>query len=357
MRLYALTAAMLLSGGIALADGSAANKTLMTVADTPVSLAEFQYFYDRDASLDRERHLGVGEFLKGFIDYRLKLQAALDAHVAADAHVQGRNHVGETDGSRAYYIYKVRQKEVAEKGGAVKAAQILVRIDQMANSAQQDEARRKAFAIRKELDKGADFSELARRYSDDAATAQCGGVLPWLVRGTAVKALEDAVFSMKVGTVSQPVLSEWGYHIIRLDDRCDSVPYDAVREDILRELDARAIRDRIVDDRPESMEVSSAAVLQNPHPVWKGVESEMHDAALIEAVCKKEVWNKAAADRQGLLDFFLQNKRKMKYKGKVPDEVAIADYQDFLEKQWLSSLRGKYPVKVDYQVLSQVDKH
>lgn len=348
---------MFLSGSIALADGSAESKTLLMVADTPVSLAEFQYFYDKDASLDRERHLGVEEFLKGFIDYRLKLQAALDAHVAVATPIQGKNHVYEADESRAYYIYKVRQKEVAEKGGAVKAAQILVRIDQMANSAQQEEACRKAFAIRKELDKGADFSELARRYSDDTTTAQCGGVLPWMVRGTTVKALEDVVFTMKVGAVSQPILSEWGYHIVRLVDRCDSIPYDAVHEDILRELDAQAIRDRIVDNGSETMEVSSAAVLQNPHPVWKGAESEMHDAALIDAVCKKEVWHKAVADRQGLLTFFQQNKRKMKYKGTVPDEVVIADYQDFLEKQWLASLRVKYPVRVDYHVLSQVDKH
>ncbi len=348
---------MLLSGSIAFADGSADNKTLLMVADTPVSLAEFQYFYDKDASLDGERHLGVEEFLKGFIDYRLKVQAALDAHVAVTVPVQGKSHVFDADESKAYHIYKVRQKEVAERGGAVKAAQILVRIDQMANSAQQEEARRKAFAICKELDKGVDFSELARRYSDDVTTAQCGGVLPWLVRGQTVKTFEDAVFSMKVGTVSQPILSEWGYHIIRLDDRRNSIPYDAVREDILSELDAQAIRDRIVVDGTGDKEVSSTSISQTSLHEWKGVEGEMQDAALVDAVCKKEVWNKAAADRQGLLAFFQQNKRKMKYKGKVPDEVVLADYQDYLEKQWLVSLRVKYPVKVDYHVLSQVDKH
>ena len=356
MKLYASIAAMLLLGSIAFADNqkiASQSPTLMTIAGHPVSLAEFNYFYSKNNSVKGNEQTDVDEYLRHFIDYRLKLQAALDAHVNVPNSFM--EDIESSNDEKAYHIYKVRQQNVAGMGGAIKAAQILIKIDQMATNAEQSRAKDKADAIYQALRNGADFSVMARSNSDDLATAQSGGELPWIVRGQTVKAFEDVAFSMQVGTISEPVLSEYGYHIIKLDDKQNFIPYDALRSDIHRMLDARDIRDRIEDERfdgPVSVSQSKRDVEE-----WQGLESEYRDGLLVYEICNKEVWERASSDKQGLISFFEQNKRKKKYKGKRPDHLVMADYQDQLEKQWVASLRRKYPVKVDPDVLATVNKH
>jgi peptidyl-prolyl cis-trans isomerase D len=65
---------------------------------------------------------------------------------------------------------------------------------------------------------GKDFGELAKRYSQDPGSAQNGGDLGWAERSTFVKPFADALFGLKVGEIAGPVKTQYGYHIIRLDE-------------------------------------------------------------------------------------------------------------------------------------------
>src|SRR5215469_2818496 len=65
---------------------------------------------------------------------------------------------------------------------------------------------------------GKDFGELAKQYSQDPGSAQNGGDLGWAERGAFVKPFADALFAMKVGEIAGPVKTQYGYHIIRLDE-------------------------------------------------------------------------------------------------------------------------------------------
>jgi len=76
-----------------------------------------------------------------------------------------------------------------------------------------------AWEVHTELVEGADFAELAAEYSQDASNKDNGGDLGWFGRGTMVTAFEDAAFALEVGELSEPAQTEFGYHIIRLDDR------------------------------------------------------------------------------------------------------------------------------------------
>ncbi|HXF96516.1 MAG TPA: peptidylprolyl isomerase, partial [Gemmatimonadales bacterium] len=67
------------------------------------------------------------------------------------------------------------------------------------------------------LRRGADFAELARRFSDDTATRQQGGELGWFRRGVMVRNFELVAFSLRPGVVSDPVETEFGFHIIKVD--------------------------------------------------------------------------------------------------------------------------------------------
>ncbi len=68
-----------------------------------------------------------------------------------------------------------------------------------------------------------------------------------------MKAFEDAAYSMKVGNLQAPVSSEFGYHIIKLNGKQNFFPYDSLKNDIYRFIDARGIRERIIDEKLDSL--------------------------------------------------------------------------------------------------------
>lgn len=73
--------------------------------------------------------------------------------------------------------------------------------------------------VRRQVEEGADFNELARTYSDEPSAVQSGGDLGWFARGRMVKPFEDAAFALEVGQLSEPVLSRFGYHLIKLQEK------------------------------------------------------------------------------------------------------------------------------------------
>lgn len=81
-----------------------------------------------------------------------------------------------------------------------------------------DAAQRKAQELRTQLDGGADFAQLARSASDDPGSKEQGGDLGWVRKGAMVPAFEEALFQMQAGTVSGPVQTDFGWHLIRLDE-------------------------------------------------------------------------------------------------------------------------------------------
>jgi parvulin-like peptidyl-prolyl isomerase len=70
--------------------------------------------------------------------------------------------------------------------------------------------------IYERLQAGADFAELARTRSKDTGSGANGGDLGWFGRGAMVGEFEDAAFSLEVGEISEPVQTEFGYHIIQV---------------------------------------------------------------------------------------------------------------------------------------------
>ncbi|WP_060671643.1 peptidylprolyl isomerase [Rossellomorea vietnamensis] len=70
--------------------------------------------------------------------------------------------------------------------------------------------------VKKKLDEGGDFAELAKEYSTDTSNAESGGELGYFGKGEMVSEFDDKAFSMKEGEISDPVKTEFGYHIIKV---------------------------------------------------------------------------------------------------------------------------------------------
>ena len=102
----------------------------------------------------------------------------------------------------------------------VKASHILISAPKATSTKEQIEAARvKAEGIKKEIDGGLDFADAAKKYSEDTGSAQQGGELDYFARGEMVQEFSDVAFNTKVGSVSDPVLTEFGWHIIKVEAR------------------------------------------------------------------------------------------------------------------------------------------
>lgn len=109
---------------------------------------------------------------------------------------------------------------------------ILLSVPPGADPSLEAAAREKAGALLDQLREGADFAEVAREHSQDPGSAAAGGDLGWVERGIMVPAFEEAAFALEPGVVSEPVRSEFGYHLIKVTEvrGGSGADFDAVRD-------------------------------------------------------------------------------------------------------------------------------
>jgi len=124
-------------------------------------------------------------------------------------------------------------------GVQVHARHILLLVPQGATAAQRDSLRRQAESLRAQAAAGADFADLARRFSKDPTSAERGGDLGFFGRGQMVPAFEEAAFALRAGQISPVVESSFGYHVIKVEERREQ-PLGAEKEQFRQFLVQRA---------------------------------------------------------------------------------------------------------------------
>jgi peptidyl-prolyl cis-trans isomerase D len=123
--------------------------------------------------------------------------------------------VSEAD-LKTYYEQNIAKYAQPEQR---RASHILIAVAKNASQAEKDKAKAKAEALLAEVKKNpASFAEVAKKNSQDPGSAANGGDLDWQTRGAFVKPVEDAIFSLKKGEISNVVESDFGFHIVKLTD-------------------------------------------------------------------------------------------------------------------------------------------
>ncbi|MDH5823772.1 peptidyl-prolyl cis-trans isomerase [Luteimonas sp. RD2P54] len=117
------------------------------------------------------------------------------------------------------------------------ASHILIEVPADADAAAQQQAEEQAEALAAQARSG-DFAALAREHSDDTGSSAAGGDLGWVEQGMMVEAFEQALFAMEPGQVSEPVRTEFGWHVLQLRDvrSGEQTPFEEVRDELAREL-------------------------------------------------------------------------------------------------------------------------
>lgn len=126
------------------------------------------------------------------------------------------------DEMKAYFE---QNKQSLDQKEEVKASHILV------------ETKEEADDIKAKLDKGEDFAELAKEFSTDSTSTK-GGDLGYFGKGEMVQEFEEVAFSLNVDEISEPVQSQFGFHIIKVEDKKEAkeAVYDEVKDDIKESL-------------------------------------------------------------------------------------------------------------------------
>ena len=110
-------------------------------------------------------------------------------------------------------------KDEFKHGPQTRASHILIRVPEHASASEQAAAQKQAAAVLAQLQAGADFAQLAREHSQDAATAPHGGDLGYFAKGDLVEAFETAALPLGPGQLSGVVTTPYGYDIIKVVDR------------------------------------------------------------------------------------------------------------------------------------------
>lgn len=113
-----------------------------------------------------------------------------------------------------------------------------------------EESLQVAREVLEKLEQGEDFASLAEEYSDDPVSAEEGGSLGRIARGQLEGPFEDALFALSEGEVSEPVLTDFGYHIVRLDEiKAPELPaFEEIRDELAADMKADRIADRFESD-------------------------------------------------------------------------------------------------------------
>lgn len=210
-------AALLLTGWLAQAQD--ANQPLLVVGSDTTTAGEFLYSYRKnyEARIGGDS-LSLRAFLESYVVYRLKV--ADGERMQLDTMRQYREEYMRYRNSQLAAL--ILDSATVEEGYRAAYARMQREVDAshilVAVTPERDDkaALDKAQELRKKLMAGEDFASLARRESDDPTAKQNGGRLGYFSAFTMVAPFEVAAFSTAVGGVSEPVRSQFGYHLIKV---------------------------------------------------------------------------------------------------------------------------------------------
>lgn len=149
-----------------------------------------------------------------------------------------------------YHIVKVLDKRPDQ--GEVQVAQILVEVSKSKGAAGLEASRKRADSVEAQLKAGVPFETLVKKYSDDKFTVNNDGLMPPFTVGKLTPAIESAAFALKSpGDYSQPIQTDYGFHILKLISKTPLKPFDSMQPQIKRKVEndyrAQVARDIFFD--------------------------------------------------------------------------------------------------------------
>ena len=351
---------------------------VMTVAGVDVPRSEFEYSFNKNNGDGVAEKKTIEEYAELYANYKLKVQAALDAKLDTmtsfqqeyamyrDQQVRPTIVTDDELLATARKMYE-RTKEAIGPRGLVHPAHILLELSTQATAQEQEKTRQRIDSAYRALQAGADFADLAKKISQDPVSSKDGGLLPWFGPGQTLKEFEDVAYSLQPGQMSSPFLSPIGYHIILMKERKQLEPFDSLKNDLLTVLERREMREDIISNKLRQMVKASNGTLTQDQilekrsdslaatdPEMKYLFQEYHDGLLLYEISNREVWEKATENEAALKAWFDAHRKDYKwsqprYKGiayHVKDKKDVKAVKNCVKRlpfdQWAEALRTTF---------------
>jgi parvulin-like peptidyl-prolyl isomerase len=213
--------------------------------------------FDQEAEVKEQMKYLLDDFLsKEYI-----LQAVVETVTVTDEEIE------------AYYTLNKKEFTDPEQ---VKARHILIKVPFGASEEAKNKAMKKAGDILGWLKDGEKFETLTEQYSEDPATKKTGGELGYFPRGRMAKPFEKAAFSMKPGEISQVVETDFGYHIIQVEDRKEAVvmPFEEVKDLIGKKMKDSRVSKAVEEFVKNAAEEAGLEIFEDRIKGVKGIKDK-----------------------------------------------------------------------------------
>lgn len=196
----------------------------LTIGKQNISTSEFERIFNKNNSIATAEKQTLDEYLQMFINFKLKVQAAeddgLDTLNAFQSELKGyRDQLAKSYLTDNRTVDSLVMEAYQRMHTEVSASHIMTALNVNAPPTDTLEAWNKIMSIRKRLINGEDFDNLAFELSDDPSAKNNRGNLGYFSAFQMVYPFENAAYNCKVGEISQPVRSRFGYHILRTNDK------------------------------------------------------------------------------------------------------------------------------------------
>ncbi|HEX8040652.1 MAG TPA: peptidylprolyl isomerase [Chryseosolibacter sp.] len=208
------------------ANHNGSSSALFFIGKKPVSTEEFLYLYRKNHRHTPDEYTGekMEEYLNLFINYKLKVEEALSRGMDTTAAFKKEYQTYRKELLKPYLpdsrvvdsLVVVTYNRLKEE---VNASHLLVALKPDAPPADTLEAYKKISDLRRRALAGEDFGDLAARYSDEPGAKTTRGNLGYFTAMQMVFPFEQAAYGTPVGGISEPVRTQYGYHIIKVLDR------------------------------------------------------------------------------------------------------------------------------------------
>jgi peptidyl-prolyl cis-trans isomerase SurA len=198
---------------------------LVEIGTEKFSPSDFLDSYEKNkAAGDSVKTLTPEEYLNLYTDLKIKVLQARNE--GRDTTLAFKEEIGSYKEQLAknYLVDKALVEKLANEAynrlkQEVRASHILIAVAEDASPADTLEAYRAAIALRGRLEEGADFGDMAARFSKDPSAPQNKGDLGYFTAFQTIYPFENAAYSLSPGKISQPIRSKTGYHIIKVTDK------------------------------------------------------------------------------------------------------------------------------------------
>jgi peptidyl-prolyl cis-trans isomerase SurA len=309
--------------------------TLMTIGNTKVSVGEFLNVYHKNNTKETTQDAkSLADYVDLFVNFKLKVKEAeemgLDTAKAFKDELAGyRKQLAQpylTDKEVGDKLLKETYERLQED---IHASHILVKVNEGALPKDTLEAYNRIMKIRARIMKGEDFNKVAKEkgVSDDPSAKDNGGDLGYFTALQMVYPFETAAYKTKVGEVSMPVRSRYGYHIIKVTDR--------------RKAQGEVMVAHIMVKTPPNMSKEDST---NAATKINEIYSKLKAGSKFEELANQFSDDKASAKKGGELPWFGT--------GKMPIEFEKASFALANKGDYTEPMRTKY----GWHIIKLIDK-